>query len=234
MVIRYPTDRRWGRRRMRVLLGEDADLGVLYAAPDRQWLRVNMVSTVDGAATGDDGTSRSINNGADKVVFDLLRELSDAVVVGAGTVRIEGYAVGRKPLVVVSRTGSVPPTQRGAEHGQVLMATVSTAPCLAEARKLLGDEHVLVLGSHRVDLARMKDELALRGYRHLLSEGGPHLLRDLLDQGVADELDTTLVPQLISGSHRRITDGPPVDVPLRLATLVEDDGTLLARWLVQR
>jgi riboflavin biosynthesis pyrimidine reductase len=218
---------------MRVLLGEDADLGVLYAAPDRPWLRVNMVSTVDGAATGDDGTSRSINNGADKVVFDLLRELSDAVVVGAGTVRIEGYAVGRKPLVVVSRTGSVPPTQRGAGRGKVLMATVSTAPHLAQARELLGDEQVLVLGSHRVDLARMKDELALRGYRHLLSEGGPHLLRDLLDQGVADELDTTLVPRLISGSHRRITDGPPVDVPLRLSTLVEDQGTLLARWLVQ-
>jgi riboflavin biosynthesis pyrimidine reductase len=113
------------------------------------------------------------------------------------------------------------------------MATVSTAPHLAQARELLGDEQVLVLGSHRVDLARMKDELALRGYRHLLSEGGPHLLRDLLDQGVADELDTTLVPRLISGSHRRITDGPPVDVPLRLSTLVEDEGTLLARWLVQ-
>jgi riboflavin biosynthesis pyrimidine reductase len=193
-----------------------------------------MVSTVDGAATGEDGTSRSINNGVDKVVFDLLRELSDAVVVGAGTVRIEGYAVGRKPLVVVSRTGSVPPTQRSARSGQVLMATVSTAPHLEEARSLLGGENVLVLGSHRVDLARMKDELVLRGFRHLLSEGGPHLLRDLLDQGVVDELDTTVVPRMISGSHRRITDGPPVDAPLRLATLVEEDGTLLARWFVEQ
>ena len=223
---------------MRVLLGEDvgdnADLTAVYAAPDRPWLRVNMVATLDGAATGDDGTSRSINNGADKVVFDLLRELSDAVVVGAGTVRAEGYAVGRKPLVVVSRSGSVPPTQRGAARGQVLMATVSTAPHLEEARSLLGGENVLVLGSHRVDLARMKDELVLRGFRHLLSEGGPHLLRDLLDQGVVDELDTTVVPRMISGSHRRITDGPPVDAPLRLATLVEEDGTLLARWFVEQ
>jgi riboflavin biosynthesis pyrimidine reductase len=219
---------------MRVLLGEDADLSAVYAAPDQPWLRVNMVSTVDGAATGEDGTSRSINNGVDKVVFDLLRELSDAVVVGAGTVRIEGYAVGRKPLVVVSRTGSVPPTQRSARSGQVLMATVSTAPHLEEARSLLGGENVLVLGSHRVDLARMKDELVLRGFRHLLSEGGPHLLRDLLDQGVVDELDTTVVPRMISGSHRRITDGPPVDAPLRLATLVEEDGTLLARWCVEQ
>ena len=59
---------------MRILLGEDTDLPQLYAVPDQPWLRVNMVSTVDGAATGDDGTSRSINNGVDKMVFDLLRD----------------------------------------------------------------------------------------------------------------------------------------------------------------
>jgi riboflavin biosynthesis pyrimidine reductase len=220
---------------MRFLLGDvgdDAELAEVYAAPDRPWLRVNMVATVDGAATGDDGTSRSINNDVDKLVFDLLRDLADALVVGAGTVRIEGYAIGRKPLVVVSRTGAVPPTQRAARRGAVLMATVASAPHLAEARDVLGEENVLVLGSHRVDLARLKDELVLRGFRHLLCEGGPHLLRDLLDQGVADELDTTMVPRLVGGSHRRIVDGPPLDVPLRLHTLGEEDGTLLARWFV--
>jgi riboflavin biosynthesis pyrimidine reductase len=219
---------------MRVLLGDGDELPELYAAPDQPWLRVNMVATVDGAATGEDGTSRSINTGADKVVFDLLRDISDALVVGAGTVRIEGYAVGRKPLVVVSRSASVPPTQRKASRGKVLMATVSSAPYLEEARQILGNENVLVLGSHRVDLARMKDELVLRGFRHLLSEGGPHLLRDLLDQGVADELDATIVPRMVGGGHLRITDGPPLDVSLRLHTLVEQDNTLLARWLVTR
>src|SRR3954454_5933143 len=187
---------------MRVLLGEGDELTDLYAAPDRPWLRVNMVATVDGAATGEDGTTRSINNAVDHQVFDLLRSIADAVLVGAGTVRVERYAVGRKPLVVVSRSGSVargegpapaqkplvvvsrsgsvPQTQRSAPRGQVIMATVSGAPHLAEARELLGDDNVLVLGSHRVDLARMKDELVVRGFRHLLSEGGPHLLRDLL------------------------------------------------------
>src|SRR6185436_5671673 len=126
---------------MRVLLGEDTDLPELYAAPDRPWLRVNMVATVDGAATGDDGTSRSINNEVDHEVFDLLRELADAVLVGAGKVREERYAVGRKPLVVVSRTGSVPETQRSAPKGKVLMATVSGAPHLSEAREILGNDN---------------------------------------------------------------------------------------------
>ena len=77
---------------------------------------------------------------------------------------------------------------------------------------MLGDEHVLVLGSHRVDLAALKQALVDRGFGDILCEGGPHLLRDLLDQGVADEVACTFVPRLVSGLHPRITDGPPVDV----------------------
>ena len=42
------------------------------------------------------------------------------------------------------------------------------------------------------------------------------------------------MPRVIGGLHPRISNGPPIDVPLRLHTLVEHDGTLLARWLVER
>ena len=91
---------------------------------------------------------------------------------------------------------------------------------------------MIVVGHHRVDLAALKAELAGRGWGNQVCEGGPHLLRDLLDEGVADELDTTVVPRAVGGHHPRITDGAPLDVPLSLHTLVEHDGTLLARWLV--
>jgi riboflavin biosynthesis pyrimidine reductase len=137
------------------------------------------------------------------------------------------------PTVVVSRSGEVPEKMRGAEPGRVLLATVGVAGWLEAARDLLGDDHVMVLGSHRVDLAAMKQELVDRGFQDILCEGGPHLLRDLLDQGVADELDCTFVPRMVAGHHRRITDGPPVDVHLRLRTLVEEDGTLLGRWFTR-
>ena len=89
-----------------------------------------------------------------------------------------------------------------------------------------------MLGQQRVDLGRLKQTLAERGLTHLLGEGGPHLLRDLLAEGVADELDWTVVPRLLAGEHPRITSGPPVDVPLRLGALLEADGTLLGRWFV--
>ena len=218
---------------MRTLLGPDGGLREVYAAPRTPWLRVNMVSTVDGAASGEDGLTGSINNEPDQRVFALLRELADVVVIGAGTARAEGYPPLAKPTVVVSRSGEVPETMRGADAGRVLMATVSVAPGLEEARDLLGADNVMVLGSHRVDLAAMKQQLVDRGYDDQLCEGGPHLLRDLLDQGVADEVACTYVPRIVSGLHRRITDGPPVDVPLSLHSLVEEDGTLLGRWFTR-
>jgi len=211
-------------------IGPEGDLREAYAAPRTPWLRVNMVTTVDGAATGDDGLTDSINNEVDKQVFDLLRELADVVVIGAGTARLERYRPIDKPLVVVSRSGRVPARLTDAQPGRVLMATCSVAPGLDEARELLGNDQVLVLGSHRVDLAALKQHLVERGWPDMLSEGGPHLLRDLLDEGVADELTVTIVPRVVGGLHQRITDGPPVDVPFRLHSLLEEDGTLLARW----
>lgn len=218
---------------MRVLVGpEGADLAALYAPLADPWLRVNMVSTVDGAATGASGRSGSINNEADKVVFDHLRATADAIVVGAGTARAEGYGAAAVPLVVVSRRGEVPEQLRSAPRGAVLLATCAAAERFDEARDLLGPDHVLVLGSHRVDLAGLRHALVDRGWTRLLAEGGPHLLRDLLAAGAVDELCTTTVPRLIGGTHPRITDGPPVDVPLRLHALLEQEGTLLARWLL--
>ena len=217
---------------MRVLIGPDTDdLAQVYAAPT-PWLRVNMVSTVDGSATGDSGRSGSINNAADKRVFDTLRHLADVIVVGAGTARTEGYGPVSTPIVLVSRHAEVPERLRGAERGLVLMATCAHADHLDEARELLGDDNVLVLGSHRVDLAGLRSALVGRGWTSILCEGGPHLLRDLVAQGVADELTCTLVPRLVAGTHPRITDGPPIDVPLTLHTLLEEDGTLLGRWLL--
>ena len=225
---------------MRALIGSDVqgdlsddDLRALYASPSTPWLRVNMVSTVDGAATGATGKSGSINNEPDHRVFNLLRELCDAVVVGAGTLRTEGYVPLRKPLVVVTRSGQVPERLRAGAPGQVRMATCSAAEHLAEARAILGADCVHVLGEHHVDLKALKSTLVELGYTDLLSEGGPHLLRHMLAEGVADELTATFVPRLLAGAYLRITSGPPVDVPLRLALLLEEDSTLLGRWFTQ-
>jgi riboflavin biosynthesis pyrimidine reductase len=211
----------------------DDELLAAYAPPSAPWLRVNFVSTVDGAATGSDGLSGTINNAADKRVFDTLRSRADCLVVGAGTLRAEEYAVPRVPLVVVSRSADVPPTLRDAPRGRILVATVATSDGLDAAREALGEENVLVLGEEAIDLAALKQELASRGWDEQLCEGGPSLFADLLAAGVVDELCWTVVPRLAGGDAVRIATGAEVDVALRPALLLEQDGTLLGRWLVE-
>lgn len=220
---------------MRTLIGPDTDdLEELYRPPSLPWLRVNMVSTLDGAANGESGKSGSINNEADQRVFHALRAQADAIVVGAGTARAEGYHVAAVPLVVVSRRGVVPEQLRDAPPGKVLLVTCADSPGLDEGRELLGADQVIVAGGSEVDLAAMKAALVDRGFGNLLCEGGPHLLRDLLAAGVADELCLTWVPRTIGGEHPRILQGDPVDVSLRPAVLLEEQGTLLGRWMVER
>jgi riboflavin biosynthesis pyrimidine reductase len=196
---------------VRVLVGPDTDdLHELYAVPpdrrDGSWLRVNMVSSVDGAATGESGKSGSLNNAADKRVFDHLRSVSDVIVVGAGTARAEGYRPTDRPIVVVSRGAELPEGLRGAAPGSVELTSID-------------------------DPTEFKRSLVERGRTSILCEGGPSLLGDLLAAGVVDELCTTMVPLLVGGEYPRIAHGPAYDVPLRLHTLLESDGTLLARWL---
>ena len=213
--------------------GEVDDLAALYRPLTLPWLRVNMVSTLDGAANGQSGKSGSINNDADKQVFHALRAQADAILVGAGTARTEGYRVAPVPLVIVSRRGDVPEQLRDAPEGSVLLATCAGSPGLAAARALLGASNILVAGDDQVDLAATKDLLVERGLRNLLSEGGPHLLRDLLAAGVVDELCLTWVPRIIGGVHPRILEGDDVDVELRLGLLLEEGDTLIGRWLTR-
>lgn len=223
---------------MRILLDETSggaadDLATLYAPPESSWMRVNFVSTLDGAATGADGRSGSINNAIDKQVFDLLRTLSDVVVVGAGTLRTEGYGPLHKPLVIVSRRADVPDRLRNAEAGRVLLATWAGAEGREEAVDVLGKDNVLLLGDDDVDLQQLRPRLAERGLHQVLCEGGPHLFHDLVDARVVDELDLTWVPAMVAGSAPRILAGAAVETELEPHLLLESEGTLLGRWFVK-
>jgi riboflavin biosynthesis pyrimidine reductase len=235
----------------------DATLARLYAYPESgdagRWLRANMVSTLDGAATGPDGRTGTINNEADKRVFGLLRVLADVVIVGAGTARAEGYRHPRPvtgarahlregrsaapTLVVVSRSGNLP-LQLAAppdfdDAGQVLLATSAAAQARAveAAREALGESNVLVLGEDGVDVSALLEHLTGRGLRRMLTEGGPQLLRDMVAAGVLDELCLTVVPHLLAGEHPRILTGDSLEGCLSPRLILEADGTLLGRWL---
>ncbi len=228
-----------------------SELADLYAFPKgRRWLRANFVATLDGSATGADGRSGTINTPPDNRVFALQRDLADAVLVGAGTVRAEGYERVRPSrrrrvppaLVVVSASGRVPEGLRAPTEGRGdgLFVTCAAAGDrrIARARSALGSDAVVVAGDRMVDLPAAVDALAALGLRHLLCEGGPSLFSSALAAGVVDELALTLAPTLVGGEAHRITAGPPLHAPEGVALtprlLVEEGGTVLGLWRVAR
>jgi len=204
------------------------DLSRLYSWPADGGVRANFVSTLDGSAVGGDGRSGSINTEADGRVFHLQRELTDCVLVGAGTARAEGYRRGAKPIVVVSRRGQLPESLASGE-GEVILATCASSGCTD------GDD-VWVEGDDDVDLLAVVARLRNAGMPRVLAEGGPHLFRDLLDAGTVDEFALTLAPRLVGGDHLRVVTGEPVGGDSGLDTeivhLLEEDGSLLGLWKV--
>ena len=97
-----------------------------------------------------------------------------------------------------------------------------------EGGPTLGDERTTL-----VDTGLVIDELAARGLRHVLCEGGPRLFSELLAADRVDELCLTLAPIVAGGGHRRLTADQPLE-PQRFALvrlLEADDGYLLARYL---
>ena len=167
---------------------------------------------------GADGKSGWINNAADKRVFDSCASLADAIVVGAGTARAEGYRPAAKPIVLVSRSGGVPRKLRDApRRSAVLMATAA-----GEHRRTgtLGDDHVLVLGEAASISPRSSRSWPGAGLTNLLCEGGPHLLPPARRRRGRRALRHDGVLRLVGGAYRRITAGPPVDT-LRPMLLLE-------------
>ncbi|MGW1146836.1 pyrimidine reductase family protein [Streptomyces sp. NPDC002454] len=229
------------------------ELADAYAYPEGPavWLRANMVSTLDGAAQHD-GRSEPLSSTADMRVFGVLRGLADAVVVGAETVRREGYRPARAreafaarraaagqgpaPAVVVVSAGldldlALPLFAEPLVPTLLVTGAGAPAERLAAARAA-GVEVVLAGEGAAVEPARAVRVLADRGLRRLLTEGGPRLLGQFVADGVLDELCLTLAPMLAAGSAQRIAGGPSRAVPDRfvLASLLEEGGFLFARY----
>jgi len=236
-------------------LGE-ADLAALYAYPAGAWLRANMVSSADGAASLD-GVTRGLSSRTDRHLFALLRTLADVIVVGAATVRAEKYGPVRQhelwpdlrpgrtptpPIAVVSKRLHLDPASRliasAPPSARTIVITTAQAPPDRRAA-LDGPAEVIVAGQESVDLKVAIAALAERGHRRMLAEGGPHLLGQLVAAGLVDELCLTISPLLAGPAAGRIVAGAPLSatgsasspLPLALAHVLEDHGYLFCRYL---
>ena len=228
-------------------------LAEAYAYPEqvgagRAWLRANMVSSLDGAARLD-GLSDGLSSEGDKRIFGVLRALADVVLVGAQTVRAEGYRPARaRPGFAAARAarGQAPAAAIAVVTARLdldldaplftepLVPTVVITCASAPAEALKAAERVadvVVAGDERVDPVAMVAALVGRGWTRLLTEGGPRLLGQLAAAGVLDELCLSLAPLLASGDAPRITNGPTALAErMELVSLLEEKGFLFARY----
>ncbi|HVH22266.1 MAG TPA: pyrimidine reductase family protein [Pseudonocardia sp.] len=222
---------------------DDEALAAHYAYPDElaaPFVRVNFVCSADGAASVD-GLSGGLGSAADQRVFGLLRQLAEVVLVGAGTVRAEGYRGARRPtrgrdspppIAVVTGSAELDPASRLFTDTAVapIVLTLPTAPADRRERLAAAGGDVVVLERLTPDL--LLGELARRGLHRVLCEGGPSLFGTLIAADAVDELCLTLAPMLAGGSAGRIARGPAGTParPLALAGALQADGVLLLRY----
>jgi riboflavin biosynthesis pyrimidine reductase len=217
------------------------------------WLRSNFVTSLDGSIQGPDGRSGTLNTRSDQHVFALHRAHADAILVGAQTVRSEGYrAVDLAPwqrelraaeglsdfplLAVVTRSLDLDPeiARHGSSPvGRVLVLTTRGKTAAELAPLSEAGIEVVQLGDVDVDLSAGTARLAEAGCRRLLCEGGSRLHRDLLAADLLDEMSLTLAPVAVGGAGRRTTVGDPLpDVPAFHLTsaLYAADNTLFVNY----
>lgn len=228
------------------------DLLIERYAPDRSrpCLRVNFIASADGAVTVD-GKSGGLGNPTDKLLFHLLRMFSDAIIVGAGTARHEGYGPVQldkdakrwrrqhrldayPKMVLVSGRLDLDPAAPLLADAPRRPIVITHASCDDEKRDALSEvADVLVHGVDRVDMISAADELRSKyGLDQILCEGGPQLFGALQHAGLVDELCLTIAPILAGPGAGRITDGHRTPAQhMMLASLLEADGALFCRYV---
>jgi riboflavin-specific deaminase-like protein len=187
----------------------------------RPFVYVNMIETVDGRAARD-GRSATIGGEADLQRLLDLRTMADAVLIGTGTLRAEGYdrlvrseerrarrlemGLTEDPLVVILSRRFDIPWEAGLFQAPQQPVLIYTGADAGEPPDVPAPVEVVRL--EVAALTEMLADLHARGVRKLLSEGGPTMHGAMWAAGAVDELYLTIAP-LITGDadEPTIVDG---------------------------
>jgi riboflavin biosynthesis pyrimidine reductase len=221
---------------LRVLLPANTSLDAALATlrpsnipHQRPYVLANMVTTLDGstAIAGESGTIGAHAPG-DRTVFRALRDASDAVLAGTGTLAAEGY---RRLIATEERRRAR--VERGLAADAVAVV-LSRSGRIPEGVPMLADpaQPVRAFTGADADPAPAFAALRAEGIEVLLCEGGPSLLGDLVRRGLVDELFVTIAPVLGGGAPEHTLLGGAADHPrtLQLRWLLEEGGGVHARY----
>lgn len=202
------------------------------ASTSRPHVHVNCAVSADGRLAFANGQRARLSGAEDLKRVQELRATADAILVGVGTVLKDDPSLrvhwellerheGRDPLrVILDSTGRTPPAARVLHGGQpTLVATA--AGC---TRTFPAPVEQIALGDGRVDLPRLLSELARRGVRELLVEGGATVIASFVRAGFVDLLTVYTAPLLIGG-----TTAPPLMTGAESRTELEATALVLGR-----
>jgi riboflavin biosynthesis pyrimidine reductase len=216
--------------------GAAAELSELYRPPRKRWLRLNLVASINGNAAGPDGTSDGLTSRTDRRILGAIRRLSDVVLVGASSVRKEGYFLPKTaPLAIITGSGDLSGHQIPVDvaAGRVIVLCPPSAQDALESS--LGDRAVTVitLPGPRISPAEAVTALHRLGHDSIVCEGGPSLAAQLIDADLVDELCLSTSPML-NGTDVPVLSGLARGKTLQLSQLLTDPASgLYARWTVR-
>ncbi|MEV8504014.1 dihydrofolate reductase family protein [Actinoplanes sp. NPDC051475] len=207
---------------------------------DRPYVLLSCGMSIDGYVDSADDQRLLLSNDADFDRVDEVRAGSDAIMVGAGTVRQDNprllvrdearrrarVARGQRPdPVKVTVTGScdLDPQARFFTLGEAEKLVYCAGRSVASARSKLGGLATVIDAGDPVDLVRVTADLARRGIRRLMVEGGGTVHTQFLTAGLADELQLVIAPFFVGDSKapRFVGDGEFPWGPQRRADLIE-------------
>lgn len=217
--------------------------------PGRPFVLVNMIASADGG-TVHSGKTAGLGGPGDRRLFLLLRTLVDVVLVGAETVRAEGYGPARADAATQERrvAAGLSPLPRIAVCTRSLQLDWTSpfftkgqrpyvvAPAQADADRLAaaaGVSDLVTTPGSSVDFAAALRRLLADGAGTVLCEGGPALNAQLLEAGLVDELCLTISPALVGagGGASIVGDANlPGMVGMTLESVLEEDGFLFLRY----
>ncbi|HWD40618.1 MAG TPA: dihydrofolate reductase family protein [Fimbriimonas sp.] len=193
-----------------------ADLNFPEPTGDRPYVYIDMVATIDGKTLSGD-RDESVSDLGSQVDHQLMRRLeaaSDAVMIGAGTLRAtqKTWSPRTAKRIVVSNSGEIP-LDAAFLHEEAYVATSEESDF-----DLPASIHRLRAGKSKVDFVLLLAKLKSVGVSKLLVLGGSELNAGLLRQNLVDELFLTIAPKIKLGR----------DVPTYAG------GDPLPRGLIQR
>lgn len=175
-------------------------LEAVYSPEPANRVRLNMITSLTGSAVGSDGTSETLTSPVDRAILGIIRGAADVVLVGASTVRAEGYLAPRTAaLAIVTTTGRLDGHRLGAEDraGRVLLVCPAAreAAVVAERDAQGVDAEVIAVpGDADLDPRAILDALGTHGLERVVCEGGPTLASRFVDARAIDELCVTVAP----------------------------------------